>query len=268
MRPNYGQHALRLVPDQDNYKGTGRLRAIDLRDDRFRLGKVDRQLKAARVLKTSNAGKTFRHWWIDRDLPIDQMQTSACTGFSTAGVIMVGPVTHEGYRTFEEGNKLGRRLYAGALDNDEWQGNDPCCGSSVRAAVKTAVDAGFFKSFAWAYTVDEIVEWLLRFGPGIFGIVWPDSFMRTDKHGYLQIGDTATLSNPHAAGHAIAAVGVNTSYRNPDGTKGFVELLNSWGKPWGREGNGTARLTLATVPALLAADGEFCCPVDQKIKAA
>jgi hypothetical protein len=246
-------------------KGLGRLPSIDLRDSLYRFSSVRRQLPAP-------AGKPryYRHWNVnEKILPVDQGRTSACVGFSAATLIVAGPITHKGVaKTTDEANALGARIYYRALDVDEWEGDDPCCGTSVRAGMQALREFGYIESFAWGYTVDEAKEFLLSFGPVIFGTVWPDSMMRTDPNGYLWVAANSTLTGPHAAGHAYCGVGVNTRGKNPDGSHGWFDIEQSWGEGWGRDGKGKAKITFGTMATLLAAAGEVAMPTERKLKPA
>jgi C1A family cysteine protease len=58
-------------------------------------------------------------------------------------------------------------------------------------------------------------------------------------------------------GHAYLGVGINTRLRCPDGTKGAIRILNSWGSGWGQDGR--AWIPLSQFDMLLKEDGEAAC---------
>lgn len=268
QRPKLGEKT-QIKPSPSGDKGTGRLRIVDLRDGQYRYAYVKQQLPKKKIpTKRGVSSKNYRYWGVDHELPADQGQTSACTGFSEATVIMCGPVSPEGYETTDEANALGAELYRRALDLDEWAGNDPCCGSSVRAAAKAAMGMGLVGSFVWAPTVPEAADFVLNHGPAIAGIVWPDEFGYPDKDGYLNLSPNTGPLDAVMSGHAIAIVGVNLTAKNPDGSIGFFEWLNSWGTGWGMKGNGRCKVTFPLMGNLLMADGEILCPTEpnRKIK--
>jgi hypothetical protein len=238
----------------------GRLISPDVRDAAYRFA-VHRD--ALQIEKTAGT----RHWYTGKDLPVDQGPSPRCVGFSTATMLMAGPVTQrKAIPDTAAGEKLAGEIYTAALDLDEFDGNDPCCGTSVRAGMKAAQARGFLTSYLWGSTVREAMLFVLNHGPVVFGTVWPDSMMETDADGVLWVAADSTLDGPHAQGHAYCAVGVSTSRKFGDGTTGGFRISQSWGRGWGDGGSGMAWIPFSQMEKLLASAGEVAMPTEIRIK--
>lgn len=237
----------------------GRLISPDLRDAPYRFALHRDTLGTPRLAGT-------RHWHTGAILPVDQGPTPRCVGFSAATAVMTGPVTQRAaVPDTAAGNWLGNALYLDAIKVDEWDGDDPCCGTSVRAGMKAAQARGLVASYLWGYTVREAVLFVLNHGPVIFGTPWPDSMMEADARGVLWVAADSTLDGPHAQGHAYCAVGVSTSKRFADGTSGGFRVCNSWGRSFGQ--GGMAWIPFSQMEKLLAAAGEVAMPTEAAVKA-
>lgn len=244
--------------------GMGRLPAPDPKDGLFKLSAVRRQLKVRPDAAKARA-RGYRHWGTDERIPINQGATPRCVGYSIATVEAAGPVTQRGrLATRADVELAAEQIYCRALQIDEWDG-EVDAGTSVRAGLDAAIEFGAIGGYAWADTVLEMADFILSYGPAEIGVIWPDSMMEPDTNGYLIVDPSATMDGRHAAGHAIAIVGVNTKAKNPDGTVGYFEPVNTWGD-WGREGDGKARITFAHMALLKAAGGEFALPTEIPLK--
>jgi hypothetical protein len=253
-RPEMHRSPLGMSRDDRNLFG-GRLVAPDPRNANYRYRAIRRQLASAvGVDKT----RRRRAWGIDaKRLPVDQGRTPRCVGFSIATCAVVGPTyQRKQLPTTRDAESFANHVYDRALFLDEWDGQEDF-GTSVNAGMKAAVEAGLFKSYAWGEDVADVFDFGINFGPVEMGTIWPDSMMDVDRHGYLNIAPDASMDGQHAAGHAWPIVTFDMDGKNPDGTVGFVEMIQSWGKPWGINGTGRARMTVTTLATLIMAGADI-----------
>lgn len=267
----------RSPPSKNRHAGTRRERwEVAWQDGKAKLGYAKKIEDAAMWRKVCSieeenfSGDVFNlevdgdHSYVAEGLGVHN-----CVGYSIATAAVVGPITQRlALGTTERAQAFADEIYIAALDLDEWEGNDPNNGTSVRAGMKAAVKAGLIKGFAWGEGLKDTIDFVLNFGPVVNGTIWPDSMMEIDAHGYLNIDPDSTLDGAHAAGHAWAIVGVNTQTRNPDGSRGRFTMLQSWGRGWGRDGKGIAYMSFPTWSQLHMAGGEVCLPTEQVLRPA
>lgn len=176
---------------------------------------------------------------------LDQGFEGACTGFAFTHEAAARPV-----KVPNVSNSIARGIYKRAQDLDEWPG-DNYSGTSILAAVKAAMERGWYTSYRWAFGIEDVCLALGYSGPVVLGINWYDSMGETDRRGFLQV-----TGNDRPGGHAILATGVNVKQK-------FVRLHNSWGPGWGL--NGDCFITFADLDRLLHEEGEACVPQGRKL---
>jgi C1A family cysteine protease len=141
---------------------------------------------------------------------------------------------------------------------DEWPGED-YEGTSVRAFYKWLKSKGFITEYRWAFDCETVVNHVLGVGPIQMGTIWDESMSNPDRWGYI----APNTSNTDDSGHAWIIVGANRDARNPDGTRGRVTMVNSWGINWGRRGR--AFITFEDLEALIKLDGEAAVATEIKV---
>lgn len=171
---------------------------------------------------------------------LDQGTEGACVGFSTAQKIATRYAALSGVD-----NRIATMLYKSAQKLDEWEGED-YEGSSVLGGMKAAQQAGFIKSYHWAFTIEEVILALGYNGGGVAGINWYTGMFQPDINGIIK------PSGSVAGGHAILVNGIDLKRR-------LVRFHNSWGRDWGV--NGEAFMDIDEFAKLLKEDGEFAVPV-------
>jgi hypothetical protein len=213
-------------PDE-NLMGLGRRISVDKRSDKFKMPKK-RVAVAVR-----------RKFWEDYG-PLDQRNTPQCVGYAGWGWLAAGPVINKPrYKPSQ--------LYRMAQDQDEWPGSN-YEGTSVLGLMKALKNIGYVDEYVWAKKQDVIVAWLLSTGPVILGTTWTVDMFMPDKKGFISFTGEAV------GGHAYRLIGADRDFECPDGSKGAVRLVNSWGWKWGQ--NGRAWLSLKTLQDLLDDQGE------------
>lgn len=214
----------------------GRVPATDLRDHAYRLPR-----------RRPAPGVRSRTWFSGPAL--DQGNTSQCVGYSGAHWLAAGPVRNLRDVPSPEA------CYRAAQQHDEWPGQEPdYYGTSVRALFKVLQAQGYIGEYRWAYTAADCAAWVLSAGPMVVGTVWSSGMMDPDAKGFLR--PTGSIEG----GHAYTLIAANLDKKCPDGTKGALRVLNSWGTDWGEKGR--AWISLAEFDVLMREDGEAVTAVE------
>jgi hypothetical protein len=167
---------------------------------------------------------------------LDQGQEGSCVGHGVAHELAARPVeervTHE----------QAVAIYHAAQKIDEWPG-EAYEGTSVTAGVKVAQKQGHFKSYTWAYNLNDLALGVGYSGPAVLGIDWYQGMMDVDDDGYIR--DSGSV----VGGHCILCMAVDVKQSR-------FTLHNSWGKSWGR--NGRAYVSFDVMANLIGKGGEAC----------
>ena len=208
----------------------GRRFAPDARDKQFQLPRV-----------TVPAGVTQRTWFT-REV-FDQGNSSMCVSYSGIGWLSAGPV-----RNTKELPDF-RELYLDCQRNDEWPGEEPTYeGTSCRALMRVLKRRGYISEYRWAWSMEPVVNHILAVSPVVLGTTWYSNQMETDADGFV------SATGEVVGGHAYLAIGANRTKTCPDGSKGAVRCVQSWGREWGQSGR--FWLSFTDLAKLLADDGE------------
>ncbi len=165
---------------------------------------------------------------------LDQRQTSSCVGhacwqFQTAEPILQGVVMSP----FE--------IYDEARQIDEWPDNDEKDeGTSVRAGLNVMKSHGIIENYYWAESADQALEYMLKFGPLVFGTDWTEDMFYPDAQAVIR--PTGKL----AGGHAWFAWAGQWDEK-------FITGLTSWGADFGY--NGSFKLSLYDIDELFKRGG-------------
>lgn len=174
---------------------------------------------------------------------LDQGTEGACVAFALGHELAARPAV---VKNIQE-KWLIEQVYWKAQQTDEWPGGSyPDAspfyeGTSVLAGVKVLHKLGFFKSYRWAFGLNDLLLGLGYNGPAVLGLNWYSGMTETDKDGFIH--PTGRI----VGGHAILARAVNIKEE-------FVTLRNSWGKSWGKDGD--CYIKFSALEKLLKEDGE------------
>ena len=220
-------------------------------DNPYRLGRaVHHDPRSRAYAFTPPAGVTLRtvHW--DRAVPIfDQGQLGSCTGNAAAGWLATANTLRPGL-TAAQGVPVDEdyavALYARATQIDPYDGTWPPqdSGSDGLSVTKVLKERGLVDTYQHAFTVDAALAALMS-GPVLVGTSWHQGMFTPDAAGVV------TATGPVVGGHEYLLVGY-------DADAHLVTFANSWGTAWGVGGYG--RMTVATLTALLADDGDATVP--------
>jgi hypothetical protein len=222
-----------------------------VRDSRLaRIQQFDERSKKYSIRKLV-AGKKLRGYTWSCGKVLDQGAEGACVGFSFGHELIARPAVVSSVTA-----KFAReRIYWEAQRIDPWAGgsypgaNPQYEGTSVLAGVQTLQKAGYFESYHWAFSIEELALAVGYCGPAVLGLPWYESMFDVHSCGYLHVfGDVA-------GGHAILCNGVDVKSQT-------FRLHNSWGPKWGK--NGEALISWSELDRLLHEDGEACIPTGRK----
>jgi hypothetical protein len=188
---------------------------------------------------------------------LDQGNKPHCVGFGTRGIIQAAPLM------VKPGvGPDGSMLYDMAQERDEWEGKN-YDGSSVNGGMKAGRDAGFFESYAWFNTQEQLVDWTNGgYGTVAVGTYWYPAMDNVDKDGYII--EPPNLASP-VGGHFYR---VNWW----DKVKQAYLIINTWGFKWGMLGKkgeltGTAYMRPQLAERLFFKEqGEVAAPVEIRLK--
>jgi hypothetical protein len=214
------------------FPGGGRLPSVDKRD-------LDHLLPPPRSAPGEATTKVYQHWYAPKAL--DQGRSSSCVGHGCHQLLRAAPVLNtknipDPYKIYNEAQLI-----------DEWPGQD-YDGTSVRAGIKYLAKQGYISSYKWAFDGATAVNHILNVSPVVVGWSWYEGMMSCDQKGYVY------PKGRMIGGHCVLICGVNTVAKNPDGTKGFAVIVNSWGTGWANKGR--AKISLKAFDELTRDDGE------------
>lgn len=209
--------------------GLGRRPALDPRDQQHLMRSV-----LPDVIPPRKTTHTWTIRWKGQ-----QGQTSQCVGFAWHGLLRALP--------FLQRDPKPEAIYTAAQLVDEFPDTPPEEGTSVRAGAKVLLAQGKLTRYVWAYSLEDVLNWLPSRGPVVLGTDWTTKMFTPDSTGLV------TVSGEIAGGHAYLAIGYN------DKTKRLL-CQNSWGKNWGIKGRFSIRYE--DVNALIQNGGEACAPTE------
>jgi hypothetical protein len=222
-------------------RGLGRLRKPDPRDHLFLLTPPAKPRRRKRAWSPGRG-----HAW-------DQGNTSRCCSFGTNRWLIASPVKN--------------KIWPGGLDEfyDRIRAVDGFAppdhdGSTVRACFEVLRAAGYVGGYRWGFDAKTVVNQILTEGPVVAGIDWTEPMFDPAPYGnpgamFVEIDPTHSGRYDVAGGHCVLLDAVDLDGPCPDGSTGWVEIFNSWGRGWGHEGR--SRLSIRDLGILCNNGGEF-----------
>jgi hypothetical protein len=194
-------------------------------------------------IRTMVAVKKLRSYTWRCNTYLDQASEGACVGFGIAHELAARPAEVAGVT-----DKFAKEeIYWEAQKVDEWEGGSyPGArpkyeGTSVLAGVKVAREKGFFDSFYWGFSLNDLALGVGYRGPAVLGLPWMEGMFDTNPSGYIY------ATGEVIGGHCILCRGVNVREK-------YFLLRNSWGRDWGVDGD--CKIPFADMKKLLAKGGE------------
>ena len=155
---------------------------------------------------------------------LDQGSEGACVGFSIATAMNASPRRHD--PPLNADHALG--IYKHAQQIDDWPG-DSYSGTSVLAGLKVAKERGLISSYAWCFTIEEVVRGLDERGV-LFGIPIYRSMLDPLPGGLLEVDPSSGVAGYHAiygVDHRDAPIPGQSKKKQE-----HAVLQNTWGR-WG-----------------------------------
>lgn len=172
---------------------------------------------------------------------LDQGQEGACVGFGVSHELAAYPAAVPG---LDYNFALG--IYTAAKKIDPWPGEE-YEGTAVIAGVKVAQARGYFDTYRWAFSVEDICRALSHEGPVVVGTQWYEGMYEPDRNGLVRPG-----VGPVVGGHCYLIRGFQmkpTFVGEP-----VFRIRNSWGRSWGKDGD--AFITFSDYEKYLLPQGE------------
>jgi hypothetical protein len=201
---------------------TGFRQLPDERDKAFPLSSIMGESQTRPVSKAWKVGKV-----------LDQGPTNSCVGHACYQLQVSEPIVRSTppLSPFD--------IYGEARKIDEFPGEIDA-GTSIRAGLNVLRNHGVIQNYYWAQSAEEVVEYLLRFGPVVLGIRWTASMFSPDANGFIR------PMGGHGGGHAIVAYAADLNGE-------CVNLRNSYSEDWGIQGD--CLLSLKHLDTLLKEGG-------------
>lgn len=168
---------------------------------------------------------------------LDQGRSSHCVAFGMTAELNATPVIDN------DNSDEAHAFFAEVKAEDVAMGNVWNNGASVLAGAKAAHRLGRIGTYRWGYSVEDVVDCLVRKGPVILGTPWYDEMFRPEPSGRVR------LRGDYKGGHCWVALGYWPAGRLPGITDQAIECQNSWGSSWGK--GGRFFLTLPDLATLL-----------------
>lgn len=185
----------------------GRLFLEDSRDNGY-------PLRALTQLRSTPPAIKFKYW--PPKAILDQGNVPQCVGYAWASVHQGSPLRYK----VDPGVPGSIYQKAQAVDGFPL----PHDGTTVRAAAQVCRDEyHFLQTYAWAQSIDDVIDWVLQHGPIVVGTNWYSEMFQPD---------TQHIVHPRgsiAGGHAYVVDGYSRS-------SDLFRCRNSWGTGWGRRG--------------------------------
>lgn len=209
---------------------TGYRQLPDERDKLYPLGSIMEFPSERPVSKVWLAGKV-----------LNQMATNSCVGHACYQLQVSEPLV------MASPSLSPLEIYQAARKVDEWPDNDNLDeGTSIRAGLNVLKSKGIIRAYHWGFDVDQVLEYLLKFGPLVFGTRWTSSMMEPFSDGFVR------PSGFGGGGHAYFAYACSWKDKT-------VTFRNSWGDGWGMFGD--FRMSFQDVEKLLKEPGACCAAV-------
>jgi len=209
-----------------------------------RLVQFDERSKNFPIMKLiPEAKRKFRSYTWRCNTCLNQGPYGSCVGHGIAHELAARPSEVPGMTT----KYAKEEIYWKAQMEDPWPGGDyPNAspkyeGTSVLAGVKVAQRLGWFDSYYWAFSLEELIYGVGHRGPAVLGTYWFDGMMQPDEKGLIH------PEGGKAGGHCYLVKGVDIN-------RELLRILNSWGKPWGIDGE--CYITFDDMRYLLELQGE------------
>lgn len=205
---------------------------------------------------------------------LDQGQEGACVGFGYSHDLIARPVQVAGISdAFAREKVYWQAQREDPYEGGAYPGAAPFSeGTSVLTGAKVVTDLGFYNSYRWALTGQEVASGIGYDGPCILGLNWWTNMFEPDANGFLR--PTGQIEG----GHCLLAYAVKIVYRPLFGwffrtwdqvnfDASYIRVWNSWGPTWGDQG--TAKISLTDMKQLIEGEqGEACFPVRNPLKTA
>lgn len=171
---------------------------------------------------------------------LDQGREGACVGFGVTHELAAYPAAVPNLT-----NDFALSVYHEAQKIDPWPGED-YSGTSVLAGVKVAHQRGYFDSYRWCFSIEDMLRALSHEGPIVVGTDWYDGMYQPAPSGLV------SPSGSVVGGHCWLIRGFQL--KPTFASEPVFRARNSWGADWGV--NADFFITLSDYEKYLMPGGE------------
>lgn len=179
---------------------------------------------------------------------LNQLQTSACTGFAATQFLMSHP-----YFTKIKGDAFdfAYQLYRDGQREDGIAGEEPkYFGTTTEGIYAAMLKRGLVKSApVWTRSLESILRCLFERGPVMMGTPFYDGMANPKEDGLM------TATGKSIGGHEWLFYGADV-----ENEEAF--MVNSWGAAWGNQGRG--RIAFKEIEKLLSRGGYGTSMIENK----
>lgn len=218
-----------------------------------------------RTVSPAPAPLVTKTWALPRSAFVDQGKEGACVsaGFGHDTACMPLPTRQLSMPWLRE------RVYFEAQKIDPWEGGaypgaSPFYeGTSVLAGAKIMQQYGFFKSYYWGMSIEEVTTALINHGSVVIGVWWTEGQANPSPSGMI------TYEGSKLGGHCVCVRGIWVPNRTGKIPRIPGETFNepvavipqSWGSGHGNRGE--VYMRLSDFERMLKDDGECCIPMER-----
>jgi len=182
---------------------------------------------------------------------LDQGSEGACVGFGWMAELTAEPIVPDPMPITASAEQEALTIYKAAQLIDEWPGED-YSGTSVLAGAKIMQEKGYIKEYRWCFSVEDLRDTVLNYGPVVIGVPWYQGM-------YVADNGLVSINGELVGGHCLTVTGYIPQHTVNGVTDDMFRWRNSWGTIYGD--GGSAYIRVSDMQRLVNEGGEMCVPL-------
>lgn len=182
---------------------------------------------------------------------LNQGAEGACVGFGWMTELMSEPIVPDPMPITASAEQEALTIYKSAQLIDQWPGEE-YSGTSVLAGAKIMQEKGYIKEYRWCFSVDDLRDTVLNYGPVVVGVPWYEGM-------YIADSGLVSIQGNLVGGHCLTVTGYLPQHTVNGITDDMFRWRNSWGSNYGDQGS--AYIRVSDMQRLVSEGGEMCVPL-------